>query len=60
MQGRYSIKVVLPAFCPDLSDIQDGGPASALFAALYTQPDREVILTDGHFFVDFVTSRISC
>ena len=40
MQGSYSIKKVLPALVPEMSyddlEIQEGGTASILFAAMLT------------------------
>lgn len=47
MEGRYSIKNVLPALCPDLSysnlKINNGGDASSAFLALYEEKDKEKV-----------------
>jgi hypothetical protein len=47
MNGRYSLKAVLPALIPDLSyndlEIQEGGTASLTFESLYHDTDPESI-----------------
>ena len=47
MGDSYSIKVVLPALCPDCSyedlEIQDGSSASGIFLTLYGCGDTELI-----------------
>ncbi len=47
MEGRYSIKVVLPVLCPDVSydnlEIGDGMTASNTFLDLYFIEDKELV-----------------
>jgi hypothetical protein len=48
MEGKYSIKKVLPALCPDLSygdlEIGDGMSASNSFLELFSSDDKEYIV----------------
>ncbi len=51
--GRYTIKLVLPAMCPNdpeldyhnLEQIQNGGDASTTFAKLHTKSPEEIAIT---------------
>jgi hypothetical protein len=47
MNGKYSLKAVLPSLIPDLSyadlEIQEGGTASRIYDSLYTDSDPESI-----------------
>lgn len=49
MEGSYSIKMVLPAVCPDLSyddlEIGNGGDASQIYLSLYYCDDVDYIFT---------------
>ncbi len=53
MKGRYSIKSVLPALCPDLSydelEIKEGGTASRVFGKMLSgEFQGDVLLTRAH------------